>query len=66
MQLYEHLEVGIKSKLMLGGIISIHDPHFLVFPDTLFKEICLSFQGYVFHKVKRVLDIVNLKNTSKN
>lgn len=59
-QSFDQSKVSIKCKCMLRWVIPIHNPHLLVFSYTFFKEICLSLQGYMLHKVKGILHIVDL------
>ena len=55
-----NLEIGIQCKWM-GITTSWHYTHFLIFSNSLLKKVCLSFLWYLFHEVKRIFYIVNLK-----
>ena len=55
----KYLEIGIQSELVV--LLLAHDPHLLVFPDTLLEEVGLPLQGDGLHEVEGVGSLVNLE-----
>ena len=53
-------EIRIESKHVVSLPV-VHNSSFLIFPNFLFKEVGLSFQGDVLHEIKWIFNVVHLE-----